>query len=138
MPDVIEFSVPLPPSCLSPNASAHWSQKAAAKREYAEVVWLAGQFGDPGCVPPWYMRPRWHKPWAWAAVHLTWYSIQRKDEDNIIGHCKSLIDGLSSKGQKPLSIFEDDKRITVTAEWRKVSHKVEQCVEVRVMRREDP
>mgnify|MGYP001579502768 CR=1 FL=1 len=40
-------------------------------------------------------------------------------KDNIIASCKTLIDTLSTKGTRPLGIFEDDKRIAVTAEWKR-------------------
>ena len=135
MAESITFSVSHPPACLSPNSRAHWRTENAAKQAYATEVWASG-VGIKG-IKRHRLRdtPELQMPWEQAAVHLTWYSTHQKDQDNIIAHCKGLIDGLSTKGTKPLGLFVDDKNITVTAEWAKVSKKAEQRVEVTVTRR---
>lgn len=149
----IEFSVPLPPSALSPNARAHWREKNAAKQAYAEAVWVAGQrLTSPitnadastttgqALVTHAKLAPSSYSdlPWSWAAVHLIKHSTHESDQDNIIASCKVLIDTCSSKGTRPLGIFEDDKRIAVTAEWKRERVRSKGRIEVVITRRYDP
>ena len=129
MADVVTFTVALPPKELSPNARAHWRAKNAAKQAYAEEVWAAGWEST-------YDEPK--EPWTWAAVHLVKHSTHETDQDNVIAACKTLIDCLSTKGTRPLGIFEDDKRVSVTAEWKRERVRSKGRIEVIVTRRDDP
>lgn len=159
MSESVTFSCPLPPRELSPNVHSetvtdgfggkkrkaiHWSKKNAAKQAYAEAVWIAGSdacfvacFTPHEDVAAHHSSDR-HPPWKWAAVHLIKHSTHQTDQDNIIAACKVLIDTCSAKGTRPLAIFEDDKRIAVTAEWRKERVRAKGRIEVVITRRSDP
>ena len=154
MADAVTFTCPLPPKELSPNARAHWRAKNAAKQAYAEQVWIAGnEAKDEWTDISTLFRPGLFKrahglssvrmrvdrePWTWAAVHLVKHSTHETDQDNIIAACKTLIDCLSTKGTRPLGIFEDDKRVSVTAEWKRERVRSKGRIEVIVTRRDDP
>lgn len=144
MSESVTFTVPLPPTALSPNSRAHWRAKNAAKQAYAEAVWIAGSdacfvacFTPHEDVAAHHSSDR-HPPWKWAAVHLIKHSTHQTDQDNVIASCKVLIDCLSTKGTRPLAIFEDDKRIAVTAEWKRERVRAKGRIEVVITRREDP
>ena len=134
MADAVTFTVPLPPKELSPNARAHWRAKNAAKQAYAETVYVMGVMSFECCDEH---APK-ETPWKWASVHLVKHSTHETDQDNIIAACKTLIDCLSTKGTRPLGIFEDDKRIAVTAEWKRERVRSKGRIEVTVTRRDDP
>lgn len=145
--EVVQFTVSLPPKELSPNARAHWRAKNAAKQAYAEEVWIARreQQDDPCCDLAresgfWHFQEciEGSMPWRWAAVHLIKHSTHETDQDNIISACKVLIDCCSTKGTRPLGIFEDDKRVSVTAEWKRERVRSKGRIEVIVTRRDDP
>lgn len=98
----ITIVLPLPPRELSPNARVHWGRKATlTKRVRGEAELLATverqRLERLGCVFP------WHR----ASLQSIWYWPDRRhlsDDDNLIGRCKAVRDGIADAG-----IVVDDK-----------------------------
>ena len=96
---MMTVTLPYPPSSLSPNARGHWSikAKAAAKaRRDASIICQASGIRALG----------------WPAMHV---SIEfrapdrrRRDADNMLSSCKSLLDGLADASGV------DDSRWSIT------------------------
>lgn len=96
---MMTVTLPYPPSSLSPNSRGHWSikAKAAAKaRRDASIICQASGIRALG----------------WPAMHV---SIEfrapdrrRRDADNMLSSCKSLLDGLADASGV------DDSRWSIT------------------------
>ena len=80
------FTLPWPQSVLSPNARAHWSQVAKAKRSLrAAWAWEATKQGAKRMQA------------ETLAVRLTFHPPDRRsrDVDNMLASCKAGLDGLA-------------------------------------------
>ena len=93
------FTLPWPPSVLSPNARAHWAQLAKAKKAYREAcAWTARQQGAQRIE-----AERLH-------LTITFVPPNRRahDLDNCLARMKAGLDGLADV------LGVDDKRWALT------------------------
>lgn len=79
-------NLPWPPSCLSPNARAHWSKKADATAKTRRDASYACQAAGIRALP-----------WASMHVQITFHPATARafDLDNALARCKALLDGLA-------------------------------------------
>lgn len=137
----IRFSVPLPPRYLRSNARSHWGVKSQAKIAYsADVYWAFDkQITDPRLWPV----DGSDFPWERAKVTYTWcHAGVAPDISNLGANTKALQDflcvapntGLQRNDCFYLGIVADDKHIEPTYRLRKVPHRADECVEIRVTR----
>lgn len=135
MTETIRFTVGLPPSGLRANRrTRHINYGAKLKREYAEVVWCAGNVamaeGQRGNA--WVFNYGWER----ATVRYTWHSTHPMDQDNIIATMKPALDVLKAHGPRPLGIIRDDSPdcVSVSATWQKAATRKDERVEIEVER----
>lgn len=86
MSEPLHFTLPWPPSDLSPNTRQHWSKLARAKKAYrAACAWTAKEQGA--------------QPLAAEKLHLTLVFVppnrRAHDLDNCLARMKSGLDGLA-------------------------------------------
>ena len=97
----MKITLPLPPACLSPNARVHWAAKAKAAKTMRELACLNAK--------AWCNENENTYPWREATMQLTFYfkTAARRDPDNCLSSCKSVIDGIVDAG-----VLLDDDMIT--------------------------
>ena len=132
--ETVEFEVPLPPPQCRANSRSHWARRSAAALRYSESVYVA--VARQGVAIP-------REPWKSANVTYTWhYCNGQPDRSNLGGHTKLLQDLLcmappSATKRYYLGIVEDDRHIWPTYQLVKVPHRINECVHVRIERREE-
>lgn len=99
MAEPLHFTLPWPPTALSPNARGHWSKLAKAKKAYrAACAWTAKEQGAQRV--------------AAEKLHLTLVFVppnrRAHDLDNCLARMKSGLDGLADV------LGVDDKHWTLT------------------------
>ena len=84
---MLEFTLPWPPSKLSPNARQHWAIKANAVKKYRRECFIETKFQVPNVV----------KPQGQLTLEVEFYPPQRRayDRDNLLARMKSGIDGMA-------------------------------------------
>lgn len=77
-----------PPSILSPNKIAHWSEKAKAKAKYKQQCWFIAQLEDKVFLPEYegnfHLNLIFHPP-----------TKRHYDIDNLLASMKSGLDGIA-------------------------------------------
>lgn len=118
---MLEFTLPWPPTKLSPNARMHWSTLAAAKRLYRSACWLTALEQQRG----W----RAELPEGNLLVELEFVRPSRRnyDRDNLVARMKSGLDGLCD------ALKIDDKRFT-TLTARVNAEQIGGFVRVRILK----
>lgn len=100
--EIISFSLPWPPSTLSPNKRQHWGRLAGAKKKYRSACAIAA------------MEQKVAKPaYRDIDVRLVFVAPDRRtrDRDNLVASMKSGLDGVCD------ALGIDDKRFArVSAE----------------------
>lgn len=117
----VSITLPIPPTCLNPNTTGHWSKKSAARaaQRAAAFNYTTCQFRGPG--------PKW----ARARVTLRWFAKDEPripDFDNAVASIKGALDGMTDAG-----VLVNDRGIEGIEVWRVVD-KANPRVEVIVHR----
>jgi len=96
----VAFTLPFPPTILSPNNRAHWAKKAPFKAAYfAECYILARQAIIKANIPPIPANTR-------VRLTLTFTPRRRMDADNAIASFKSGIDAIAKAIRVDDSMFD--------------------------------
>ena len=128
----IKFSVPLPPPQCLANSRAHWTRRSQAALRYSEAVYV--EVARQGVDIP-------REPWPAADVSYVWhYCNGQPDRSNLGGHTKLLQDLLcmappAATKRYYLGIVDDDKHIWPAYDLKKVPHRINERVEVRITKR---
>lgn len=142
MPDVIRFSVPLPPPELRANSRAHWAKRKHAADEYSANVFYAFVSSlaaglEPNTAPV---------PWARARVRYTWHAAGvLPDQGNIGASTKALQDILCTAPRLAprvamayqryhLGLVENDAGIEASYAVERCRHKADERVEIELER----
>ena len=102
----VTITLPIPPTCLSPNGRAHWAKRSAAtKQQRSDAMYYALE----KIVGP---SPKWDR----AVVTIRWFAKDEAripDIDNAIGSTKGARDGLQDAG-----IIRNDRGVETIHVWR--------------------
>jgi hypothetical protein len=85
--ETVKLALPWPMRSLSPNARAHWADKASAAKRSRHVAWALTLAALKGSKPD----------WKAVAIHWEFHpkTANRPDDDNAISSCKAYRDGIS-------------------------------------------
>jgi crossover junction endodeoxyribonuclease RusA len=87
----IEFSVPYPPTELSPNTTSHWAKKSRKVRDYRRRVRtaLASQAGHP------FDSVAVHSATLTIDIEAHPKTARKRDHDNLVASLKAALDELA-------------------------------------------
>lgn len=141
MPDVITFTVPLPPRALRGNSKAGWAERKKAADAYSDAVSDAFMQAERTRA----LLRLDESPWPTARVTYTWrYAGVAPDIDNVARGVKVLQDTICCAPANArtgdysnryfLGIVRDDGGIEATFRRQKVSRRAEEGVLVEIRR----
>ena len=90
------MELPWPPKELSPNARKHWRACASIRKKYKEECWILAKSQRPNLVTD-HLEVTFHPP-----------DGRKRDLDNMLASCKSLLDAVS------LAVGRDDSHWALT------------------------
>jgi len=99
---MVKISMPWPPRKLSPNARAHWAEKAKITKSYKYHCYIEARLAGVKPIKA-----------AYVEISMTFCppDARRRDLDNVFASSKAMIDGIA------LALGVDDHKFMFWQQW---------------------